>query len=183
MYACRDPVKWLPESETQQKVSVVFSFPEEPGQLFNALSAFALRDINLTKIESRPFKDDPIKLGGRRFQYRFYIDFAGQLGSTKVQNAIVHLQVLYYPPPPNPLPFPCSYQIPASFAVLQTSWPPETSLKRTECDIKPGSPPPRVSLGVKTAVQTNFPLARMSVAAQCAWNVGYLSGRSPGPQT
>lgn len=75
---------------------MVFSFPEEPGKLFNALSAFALREINLTKIESRPFRDDPIKLSprmGRLFQYRFYIDFSGHLGSTKVQNAIVHLQV------------------------------------------------------------------------------------------
>ena len=77
-------------------MSIVFSFPEQAGQLFNALSAFALRDINLTKIESRPFKDDPVKLGGigRRFQYRFYIDFAGGLGSAAIQNAIVHLQVL-----------------------------------------------------------------------------------------
>ena len=76
-------------------MSIVFSFPEQAGQLFNALSAFALRDINLTKIESRPFKDDPVKLGGigRRFQYRFYIDFAGGLGSAAIQNAIVHLQV------------------------------------------------------------------------------------------
>lgn len=86
----------MPHSNEQQKVSVVFSFPEAPGQLFSALSAFALRDIDLTKIESRPFKDDPIKMGqgmGRRFQYRFYIDFAGQLSSTSVQNAILHLQV------------------------------------------------------------------------------------------
>lgn len=95
---CRDSVKWTPASEVQHKVSVVFSFPEEPGKLFNALSAFALREINLTKIESRPFKDDPIQMSpekGRRFQYRFYIDFAGHLGSTPVQNAIVHLQVLF----------------------------------------------------------------------------------------
>lgn len=77
------------------KTSAVFSFPEQPGQLFNALSAFALRDIDLTKIESRPFKDDPIRQGpelGPRFQYRFYIDFKGALGDTAVQNAIVHLQ-------------------------------------------------------------------------------------------
>ena len=96
--ACRDSLTWAPESELQHKVSVVFSFPEEAGQLFNALSAFALREINLTKIESRPFKDDPIKLSqgmGRRFQYRFYIDFIGHLGSDKVQNAVVHLQVAH----------------------------------------------------------------------------------------
>lgn len=92
-------MRLLPQSEVPHKTSVVFSFPEQPGQLFNALSAFALRDIDLTKIESRPFKDDPIKLGGpeigRRFQYRFYIDFEGALGEPAVQNAIVHLEVLH----------------------------------------------------------------------------------------
>ena len=93
----RDSVKWTQAGQAPHKVSVVFSFPEEPGKLFNALSAFALREINLTKIESRPFRDDPIQMSperGRRFQYRFYIDFMGHLGSAPVQNAIVHLQVL-----------------------------------------------------------------------------------------
>ena len=110
---------WVPESEIQHKVSVVFSFPEEPGQLFNALSAFALREINLTKIESRPFKDNPIKLShgmGRRFQYRFYIDFIGHLGSDKVQNAIVHLQVTHLH-----LPICCELLCPQSSSLMEPS--------------------------------------------------------------
>lgn len=42
------------------KTSVVFSLNEGPGQLFKALSAFALRDIDMTKIESRPLRTNPL---------------------------------------------------------------------------------------------------------------------------
>ena len=74
----------------------MFSFPEKAGLLFHCLSVFALRDLNLTKIESRPLRDDPVVMDpeiGRKFQFRFHIDFAGSLAQTSVQNAIVHLKV------------------------------------------------------------------------------------------
>lgn len=48
--------------ESLFKTSVVFSVSEGPGQLFKALSVFALRDLNMTKIESRPMKSNPIQL-------------------------------------------------------------------------------------------------------------------------
>ncbi len=67
-----------------KKVSIVFSTKNEAGSLFRALSALALRDISLTKIESRPLK-------GKPWEYLFYVDFAGTLKEEKVQNAIRHL--------------------------------------------------------------------------------------------
>jgi prephenate dehydratase len=66
------------------KTSIVFSLKNEPGSLFRALSALALRDIDLTKIESRP-------LVGKPFEYLFYIDLLGSTESGLVQRALAHL--------------------------------------------------------------------------------------------
>jgi prephenate dehydratase len=73
----------VPEGEA--KTSIVFSMENEPGSLFKSLAVFALRDIDLTKIESRP-------LQGKRWQYFFYIDFIGSLHEERCQNALDHLQ-------------------------------------------------------------------------------------------
>ena len=61
-----------------------------PGQLFKALSVFALRDIDMTKIESRPVREG----GSRHFDYFFYLDLVGGMGDHNIQNALRQLQVL-----------------------------------------------------------------------------------------
>jgi prephenate dehydratase len=69
------------------KTSLVFSTSNTPGSLFRSMSAFALRDLNLTKIESRPLR-------GKPWEYLFYLDFNGREGEQQVQYALRHLREL-----------------------------------------------------------------------------------------
>jgi prephenate dehydratase len=76
-----------PAGKGEWKITLVFSTRNIPGSLFRALSAFALRDVNLAKIESRPLR-------GRPWEYLFYIDLIGRLDDEKVRNALGHLREL-----------------------------------------------------------------------------------------
>jgi prephenate dehydratase len=69
------------------KTSIVFTTRNIPGALFRALSAFALRDLNLAKIESRPLR-------GKPWEYLFYVDFLGRADRVNARNALQHLQEL-----------------------------------------------------------------------------------------
>ncbi len=73
-----------PEGE-RLKTSIVFSVPHEPGMLFKAMSVFALRDISINKIESRPLVGSP-------WEYLFYLDFEGHAESLLCGRALNHLR-------------------------------------------------------------------------------------------
>jgi len=84
-YARRHPVR--APRHAQWKTSLVFSTRNIPGALFRALSAFALRDLNLTKIESRPLR-------GKPWEYLFYLEFLDRVDSPNARNALNHLREL-----------------------------------------------------------------------------------------
>jgi prephenate dehydratase len=75
--------KEVPKSAN--KTSIVFSTENIPGILFKSLSVFALRDINLSKIESRPVL-------GKPWEYFFYLDIEENLNNERCINAINHLK-------------------------------------------------------------------------------------------
>ncbi len=63
------------------KVSICFEVPHESGSLYHMLSHFIYNHLNMTKIESRPIED-------RNWEYRFFIDFEGNLADSAVKNAL-----------------------------------------------------------------------------------------------
>ena len=63
------------------KISICFELPHESGSLYHMLSHFIYNNLNMTKIESRPIED-------RTWEYRFFIDFDGNLADSAVKNAL-----------------------------------------------------------------------------------------------
>lgn len=75
----------FPAPDTPCKTSVVYAMKENvPGALFKSLAVFALREIDLHKIESRPLVGSP-------WAYIFYLDIEGSVREERVQRALDHL--------------------------------------------------------------------------------------------
>lgn len=64
-----------------KKVSICLEVPHESGSLYHMLSHFIYNHLNMTKIESRPIEE-------RNWEYRFFIDFEGNLADEGVKNAL-----------------------------------------------------------------------------------------------
>ncbi|XP_044483317.1 arogenate dehydratase/prephenate dehydratase 2, chloroplastic isoform X1 [Mangifera indica] len=92
----REPI--IPGTDRPFKTSIVFSLEKGPGVLFKALAVFALRQINLTKIESRPLRNQPLRAdyntngSMKYFDYLFYVDFEASMADENAQNALRHLK-------------------------------------------------------------------------------------------
>lgn len=63
------------------KISICFEVPHESGSLYHMLSHFIYNNLNMTKIESRPIEE-------RSWEYRFFIEFEGNLADSAVKNAL-----------------------------------------------------------------------------------------------
>lgn len=67
--------------KSADKISICFELPHQSGSLYHMLSHFIYNNLNMTKIESRPIED-------RNWEYRFFIDFEGNLADSAVKNAL-----------------------------------------------------------------------------------------------
>ncbi|MBQ8261457.1 MAG: prephenate dehydratase [Lachnospiraceae bacterium] len=68
-----------------KKISLCFEIPHESGSLYRILSHFIFNGLNMNKIESRPIE-------GRNWEYRFFVDFEGNLADSGVRNALCGLR-------------------------------------------------------------------------------------------
>lgn len=72
-------------TEAADKVSICFEIAHESGSLYRILSHLIYNNLNMTKIESKPIR-------GKRFEYRFFVDFDGKLSEPAVQNALTGIK-------------------------------------------------------------------------------------------
>ncbi|MDD7739054.1 MAG: prephenate dehydratase [Lachnospiraceae bacterium] len=67
------------------KISVCIELPHESGTLYNILAHFIYNNLNMTKIESRPIPQ-------KKWEYRFFVDFEGNLSDPAVVNALFGIE-------------------------------------------------------------------------------------------
>ncbi|XP_015086887.1 arogenate dehydratase/prephenate dehydratase 6, chloroplastic-like [Solanum pennellii] len=93
----REPI--IPRTDRPFKMSIVFTHDKVTSVLFKVLSAYAFRNISLTKIESRPHRNRLIRLvddanvgTAKHFEYMFYVDFEASMADVRAQNAFAEVQ-------------------------------------------------------------------------------------------
>ncbi|KAH0913482.1 arogenate dehydratase/prephenate dehydratase 6, chloroplastic-like [Brassica rapa] len=121
----RDPI--VPRTDRPFKTSIVFAHEKGTSVLFKVLSALAFRDISLTKIESRPNHNRPIRLvddvnvgTAKHFEYMFYVDFEASMAETRAQNALSEVQE-----------FTSFLRVLGSYPMDMTPWSPSSSTSHT----------------------------------------------------
>lgn len=77
--------KKTPEKSAQDKTSIMFSVKDQPGILYRMLEPFSKRQINLSKIESRPMKQ-------KVWEYIFFLDLIGHVDDEPIHSAIEELR-------------------------------------------------------------------------------------------
>ncbi|KAG8371200.1 hypothetical protein BUALT_Bualt13G0062300 [Buddleja alternifolia] len=125
----REPV--IPRTDRPFKTSIVFAHDEGTSMLFKVLSAFAFRNISLTKIESRPHRNRPIRLvedgdvgmAKHRFEYMFYVDFEASMAEARAQNALAEVQE-----------FTSFLRVLGSYPMDMTPWTPSSSPSPSQGD-------------------------------------------------
>lgn len=70
--------------EESDKISICFELPHESGSLYRLLSHIIFNGLNMTKIESRPVRN-------KSWEYKFFVDFSGNLREAAVENALTGL--------------------------------------------------------------------------------------------
>nr|GEX57260.1 arogenate dehydratase/prephenate dehydratase 6, chloroplastic-like [Tanacetum cinerariifolium] len=93
----REPI--IPRIDRPFRTSIVFAHNNRTAVLYKVLSVFAFRNINLTKIESRPHRSRPLTIVDdsnigttKLFEYVFYVDFEASLADIRAQNALADVQ-------------------------------------------------------------------------------------------
>lgn len=117
----REPI--IPRTDRPFKTSIVFAHDKGTSVLFKVLSAFAFRNISLTKIESRPHRSRPIRVvddanvgTAKHFEYMFYVDFEASMAEVRAQNALAEVQE-----------FTSFLRVLGSYPMDMTPWSPSSS--------------------------------------------------------
>ena len=73
--------------EGRDKIAAVFTLPHQTGSLHEILTVFAVHGLNMVKLESRPIPD-------RNWEYRFFVEFTGDLTAPGMEGALHELSQL-----------------------------------------------------------------------------------------